>query len=235
MPTYEDLERTLKQALALERAPVAVTFCAAEPRHIRKFSGQVPSGCTFWKLAAEAEPFYTVPADHYNCPVGSYTHRIALPEEREAELNGVLGFMTDIGYVRSEEVPRIPRWPESPAAVVYARLGASPLPPDVVIVAARAASAMLLAEASAAAGKGGGAALPRPTCMAIAAAHANGTTLSLACIGNRVYTDLGDDQFYAMVRGSDLADVAGALQRVVSANEQLATYHRGRKLQLLQT
>lgn len=86
----------MKQTLALDRAPVAVTFCDAEPTHVRKFAGHVPSGCSFWKLAANAPPFYTVPSDHYNCPIGSYTHAIALPKERENELTGVLGYMTQI-------------------------------------------------------------------------------------------------------------------------------------------
>ena len=46
--------------------------------------------------------------------------------------------MVEIGYLRMEEVPGIPRWPSQPAAIVYARLGDMPVAPDVVIVAARA-------------------------------------------------------------------------------------------------
>jgi len=58
MATYEELERRLTDVLHLERAPVAVTFCGAEPAGITRFSGRVPSGCTFWKLAAGGTPFF---------------------------------------------------------------------------------------------------------------------------------------------------------------------------------
>jgi uncharacterized protein (DUF169 family) len=133
-----------------------------------------------------------------------------------------------------EEVSQIPRWSKMPAAIVYARLAQAPLPPDVVIVAGKARAAMLLTEASIAAGVSSGMTLPRPTCMAIAAAHGNGTTLSLACIGNRVYTDLPDEEIYGMIRGTDLGSVAAALGKIASANDQLTTYHAGRKLKLLQ-
>ena len=234
MTTPADLEATLTRLLDLERAPVAVTFCEREPAVVRKFAGRVPSSCTFWKLAASEAPFYTVPSDHYNCPVGSYTHNIALPKERENELTDVLGFMAQIGYLKMEEVPQIPRWSKSPAAIVYARLAQAPLPPDVVIVAAKARSAMLLTEASIHAGVSSGMTLPRPTCMAIPAAYGKGMTLSLACIGNRVYTDLPEDEIYAMIRGTDLESVVGALGKIASANDQLTSYHEGRKLKLLQ-
>jgi uncharacterized protein (DUF169 family) len=233
MTTYAELEGTLTRLLDLGRAPVAVTFCEHEPSGVRKFRGQVPSSCTFWKVAAGGAPFYTVPSDHYNCPVGSYTHNVALPKERENELTDVLGFMAQIGYLKMEEVPQIPRWSKTPAAIVYAPLGQAPLPPDVVVVAAKARAAMLLNEASIAAGVSSGMTLPRPTCMAMAAAHGKGTTLSLACIGNRVYTELPEDEIYAIIRGADLDSVVAALGTISAANDQLTSYHEGRKLKLL--
>jgi uncharacterized protein (DUF169 family) len=234
MANYKDLEARLTSALKLDRAPVAVTFCDSEPKGIRKFMGQVPSGCSFWKLAASSPAFYTVPSDHYNCPIGSYTHNIALPKEREHELTDVLGFMSQIGYVKMEEVPQIPRWSKTPAAVVYARLGEATLAPDVIIVAGNARAAMLLGEASGSAGKSSGMTLPRPTCMAIPAAYGKGTTLSLACIGNRVYTEVSDNEIYAFIRGSDLEAVVGALGKIIEANQQLTSYHQERKPKLLQ-
>jgi uncharacterized protein (DUF169 family) len=235
METYAEIETKLTRILDLGRPPVAVTFCDAEPTNVRKFEGQVPSGCTFWRLAEGREPFYTVPADHYHCPIGCYTHNIDLPKERGSDLTDVLGFMAGIGYIAMEEVAQIPHWSKRPAAIVYARLAEAPLPPDVVIVAGNARAAMLLTEASVAAGASAGITLPRPTCMAIPAAHAKGMTLSLACIGNRVYTDLRDDEIYGMIRRADLQGVVAALARIASANEQLATYHQERKLKLLRT
>jgi uncharacterized protein (DUF169 family) len=129
-----------------------------------------------------------------------------------------------------EEVPEIPRWPRTPAAVVYARLGETPLAPDVVIFACRPSAAMYLGEAARAAGVASSLPpLPRPTCMALPAAAAHGATMSLGCIGNRVYTGVGDDNVYLMVRGADIERVAGALDSIMNANAQLMTFHQTRR------
>ena len=144
--------------------------------------------------------FYTVPSDHYNCAVGSHTHNIPLPPERAKELEQTLSFMTDIGYIKMEEVPGIPQLATMPGAVVYSPLGDAPVDPDVVIFAGPAAQIMLLQEAAHRAGRT--AQFPmsgRPTCMAIPAAMAKGAITSSGYIGNRVYTDLADGELYAMV------------------------------------
>ena len=88
---------------------IAVSYLSSAPPGVQKFSGTVPSGCTFWNLALTGDGFYTVPGDHLNCPIGSYTHAIDLPVARAAELEQTLSLMSSIGYVRMEEVPSIPR------------------------------------------------------------------------------------------------------------------------------
>ena len=232
MPNWKELEQTLTRHLNLDRAPVAITFCDAAPAGVRKFDGSVPSGCTFWKVAATAPAgqgtFYTVAADHQNCPIGAHTHNVPQVDGGRM-LNEMLGMMAGLGYVKMEEVPQIPRWPRTPAAVVYARLGEAPLAPDVVIFACRASAAMYLGEA--ARSVGAASAMPpllRPTCMAIPAAAAHGATMSLGCIGNRVYTGIPDDHVYMMVRGADLGNVADALDGIMNANAQLTTFHQTR-------
>ncbi|MGA2737609.1 MAG: DUF169 domain-containing protein [Bryobacteraceae bacterium] len=233
MADYRSVERELSETLGLERRPVAVTFLKEPPAGVKKFEGTMPSGCSFWRLAADGDTFYTVPGDHYNCPIGSYTHNIALPPERAAELEQTLSLMGTLGYVKMEEVPGIPRLPEPPGAVVYAPLGDAPLDPDVVIFAGRPARLMLLGEAALRAGVSANAPLlPRPTCMALPAALAQGVVASSACIGNRVYTGLGEDEFYVVVPGRDLARVAEELQTIATANAQLAEYHRGKRQML---
>ncbi len=220
-------------AIGFERRPVAVAFLQAPPAGIPKFEGVMPSGCSFWRLAAEGRVFYTVPADHYNCPIGSYTHNIALPPDRAPELEQTLSLMGSLGYVRMEEVARIPRLPEPPAAVVYAPLSETPVDPDVVIFSGRPGRLMLLAEAALRAGVSANAPLlPRPTCMALPAAMATGMVTSSACIGNRVYTDLGEDELYAVVAGRDLPRLLDELDTIQSANDQLAEYHRGKRQSL---
>ncbi len=233
MSDYRGLEREFSEALALPRRPVAVAFLDAPPAGVEKFAGTMPSGCSFWRLAAEGRAFYTVPADHYNCPIGSYTHNIALPPDRAPELEQTLSLMGSLGYVKMEEVPGIPRLPQPPAAIAYAPLADATFKPDVVIFAGRPSRMMLLGEAAIRAGVSANAPLlPRPTCMALPAALAGGVVTSSACIGNRVYTDLGEDELYSVVPGRDLARVAEELKTITSANAQLAEYHRTKRVAL---
>jgi uncharacterized protein (DUF169 family) len=230
MTDYLSIERQFSEVLGFTRRPVAVAFLKAPPAGVPKFEGSMPSGCSFWRLAAEGRTFYTVAGDHYNCPIGSYTHNIALPPERAAELEQTLSLMGSLGYVKMEEVPGIPRLPETPGAVVYAPLGETPIAPDVVVFAGRPARLMLLGEAALRAGVSANAPLlPRPTCMALPAALAQGMVTSSGCIGNRVYTDLGEDELYAVVPGRDLARVVDELRMIAMANAHLAEYHRGRR------
>jgi len=233
MPDWKALEGTLTTLLKLDRPPVAITFCDSAPAAIRKFQGTVPSGCSFWKIAAMAPAgqaaFYTVAADHQNCPIGAHTHNIPQADGGKM-LDEMLGMMAGMGYVKMDEVPQIPRWPRTPAAVVYARLGETPLAPDAVIIACRASAAMYLGEAAHSAGVASALPpLPRPTCMAIPAAVVHGATMSLGCIGNRVYTGIPDDHVYLMVRGADLERVVDALHDIMAANAQLTAFHASRR------
>ncbi len=230
MVDYRNIERQLSETIGLERRPVAVKFQETPPAGVPKFTGTMPSGCSFWRLAAEGRTFYTVPSDHYNCAIGSYTHNIPLPNERAQELDQTLSFMTGIGYIRMEEIPGIPRLPQTPRVVIYAALGDTPVDPDVVLFAGRPGRVMLLQEAALRAGVGAQVPLlARPTCMALPAALAQGVLVSTGCIGNRVYTDLGEDELYVAVPGKDLATIADEVETIAAANAKLSEYHRGRR------
>jgi uncharacterized protein (DUF169 family) len=227
------LEEKIGGGVKLARRPVAVAFLEAAPAGVTKFEGTEPSGCSFWRLAASGRVFYTVPENHFNCAVGAYTHNIALSPEREKETEQTLKMMFDLGYVKPEEVPQIPRLAKAPVAIVYAPLGDAPVAPDVVLFACKPSGAMLLSEAANRAGVGSGApALGRPTCMALPASMQMGAILSLGCMGNRVYTGLGEDEMYFVLRGADLAAVADALAVITSANAALNEYASGRRSQL---
>lgn len=233
MTDYRCLEKQLTEDLGLRRRPIAIAFRQTPPSGVSKFTGTAPSGCSFWKLAAEGRTFYTVPSDHYNCAIGSYTHNITLPPERAKELEDTLGFMTGIGYVRMEEVPGIPRLPTTPGAVVYAPLGDTPVDPDVVLFWGSAANVMLLQEAAIRAGVAASlTTLGRPTCMALPAALAFGMVASTGCVGNRVYTGAEEGELYAAVPGKDLARLAEATATVSAANAKLREYHQGRRQQM---
>ena len=218
MTDYRTVERQLSAALGLQRRPVAVAFRPTPPPGVLKFAGTEPSGCSFWRLAMSERTFYTVSADHHNCPIGSYTHNIPLPPERAPELGQTLALMTELGYLRMEGV------------VIYAPLADSPVDPDVVLVAGRPGRVMLLQEAALRAGVAAPAPLlGRPTCMALPASLAQGVIVSTGCVGNRVYTDLGEDELYVVIPGKDVTRVAAEAQTIAAANLKLSEYHRGRR------
>jgi uncharacterized protein (DUF169 family) len=230
MIDYRNLEKRIADTLALGRRPVAVAFCEAPPGGVPKFTGSEPSGCSFWRLAMGGRVFYTVASDHYNCAVGSHTHNIPLPAERAQELPQTLTFMTGLGYLKMEEVPGIPQLPRTPGAVVYAPLGDTPVDPDVVLFVGRPGRVMLLQEAALRAGVGARVPfLGRPTCMALPAALAGGAVASTGCIGNRVYTDVSDEELYVAVPGKDLVRVVDEAATISQANTALSDYHRERR------
>jgi len=225
-----ELEQKISAVVKPARRPVAVAFLDAEPADTKKFEGTEPSGCSFWRLAAGGGTFYTVPENHFNCAVGAYTHNIALSPEREKETEETLKMMFELGYVKPEEVPQIPRLLKAPKAIRYSPLGEAAGVPDVVLFALKPAGAMLLQEAANRAGVGNGMpALGRPTCMALPASLAHGALISLGCIGNRVYTGLGEDEMYVVMCGKDLQAVAEALKTVGGANTALFEYAKGRR------
>src|SRR2546421_8141384 len=117
--------KLLQDLLGLKAVPVAITFRASAPANVPHVASAGPSGCSYWKLAAEGQVFYTEAADHYNCPVGAYTHNVELPPEKSQELTGLIETMVGLQYLRLEEVPRIPRRTEPLGVAIYAPLEAS--------------------------------------------------------------------------------------------------------------
>jgi len=234
MQDYRGIEESLRKSLGLRTRPVTVKFQEQPPASVPKFEGTEPSGCSFWRLAAGGKTFYTLPSDHYNCPIGSHTHNIPLPAERSKELEQTLNFIVGIGYLKMEEVPGIPRLPRTPGAVVYSPLGDAPADPDVVMMSVTPRQAMLVEEAAMRAGSAAKfPILGRPTCAAIPAAIAQGGVVASAgCIGNRVYTGLKDDELYVAIPGKDLNRVTQEIETIASANAQLAEYHTARRQSL---
>ena len=229
MSDYGRLERMLTDVLELTRRPLAVAFADVPPAGVPRLEGTHPSGCTFWSLAADGRVFYTVPEDHYNCPIGSYTHNIELPPDRAHELDDTLGLMANIGYIRLAEISAIPRLDKTPAVTVYAPLGLSPSAPDVVIVTGTPGGLMLLHEAATRAGLTPAALLGRPSCMAIPAAMVSGIASSLGCVGNRIYTRLTDGEFYSVIRADQVEPLAQLITTLSTANATLAEYYNHRR------
>jgi len=225
------LEQLLTQHLAPSRRPVAIAVREIAPTGVTRFTGTLPSSCSFWKLASEGRTFYTVPSDHYNCPIGSYTLNIPLPPALEPELMQDISLMAKIGYIRMEEVAAIPRLSVTPGVVVYSPLSDAPVDPDTVIVTGRPGGLMMLHEAALRNGTQVSPMMGRPTCMAIPATLTSSLVISMGCIGNRVYTDLPHDELYTVIAGNALADIIEQLATITNANAELASHHRERQAQ----
>jgi uncharacterized protein (DUF169 family) len=220
----------LEEFLGLKTPAIAVTFLATPPAGVPRVNAAGPSSCTYWKRAADGQTFYTEAADQLNCPIGAYTHNVDMPAATQQELQGVVTTMVGLGYIQMAEVPNIPKLDKPFGVAVYAPLKNATTTPDVVLVCGNARQIMLLEEAANAAGVGGGSALMgRPTCAALPAAmQSQRGVASLGCIGNRVYTDMTDDELYYALPGKHLAAVVAKLAEIVNANRELEKYHRAR-------
>ena len=225
----------LKEILGSDVAPIAIGFFDSPPPGMTRWSGgPVAAGCVFWEKAMHGQSFYTVPADHYNCAVGSYTHHISLPPERAHELNDTIGFMAENGYVSVAEVPGIPTLARSPAVVAYGLVDQVTFRPDVVLIAAKPAQAMLIYEAAIKAGAGNALthALGRPACAVLPLTTSSGqTSISLGCKGNRTFTGLADELMYVSIPGDKWDAVVEKLAEVSEANSTMGSYYQGRKQQ----
>jgi uncharacterized protein (DUF169 family) len=223
----------LNEYLGLERSPIAIGFLDSPPEGLTKWAGEaVPAGCSFWQKAMSGQAFYTVPADHYNCAVGSYTHKIDLPEERAGELTETLEFMVQNNYVAMEEVPGIPTLPMTPAVIAYAPLDDATFNPDVVLMAIKPSQAMILYEAAVKAGASNALtnSLGRPACAVLPLTLASEmTSISLGCKGNRTFTGIADDEMYVSIPAAKLAAVVEKLAEAHAANCAMAKYYEEKK------
>ena len=105
--------------------------------------------------------------------------------------------------------------------------------PDLVIFRGNVRQIMLLAEAAHAAGVfESGSVMGRPACaMVPQALSASQSVASVGCIGNRVYTGLGDNEMYLTIPGAAVAAVLSALEPTLNANHELEQFHQRRVAQ----
>ncbi len=212
---------------------VALTFSDIRPEGLPHENLPQPSACAFWKLAAEGKIFYAEASDHFGCAIGAYTLGAELTEVQQQELQGLVATMVDLSYLKAQEVLELPRRANPLRFAIYAPLGLSPTLPDVVLVRANARQLMLLTEAARAAGcLRNSASMGRPACGIVPESAASGqVVLSLACVGNRVYTGLDDQESYIALPGSVLEAICGRLGAILKANEALAAFHAERQNQ----
>lgn len=226
---------TLKELLHLNMSPVGLAFVERPPEGISRVAISGPAGCSYWKAASEGGVFYTEAADHFSCPIGAYTHHVELPADRAGELESMLGKMMELSYLRKEEIAAIPRRKETFRFLIYGSLDKMPIEPDVVLIRGNARQLMLLQEAAQAAGVAVEAPpAGRPTCAVIPQAIESGKmVLSLACIGNRIYTDAADGDAYCAIPKAVAELIMAKLESVTRANRELEAFHRSRRAELV--
>ena len=219
----------LTKLLELRSQPVAVSFLDSAPQNLPRIEDVAPSGCTYWKFAADGQSFYTEASDHYGCTIGAHTHGIDLPQQQGQELNEVIDTMTGMEYLDPSEVEGIPRREKPFGVVTYSPLAEElSRKPDVVLVCGTAKQMMLIAEAAQSAGVSSQTTMVgRPTCAAIPEVMKSGlSATNLGCIGNRVYTEMEDGELYFAFAGAQLDTIVKKLAGIIKANSQLQTYHR---------
>ena len=225
------LAENLISALELALPPIAVSFTDAAPANVGPYDGIVPAGCVFWQQAA-TRTFVTSAKDHALCSIGVHTHHLAPPApSQQAELADALKAMSDLDYVRAEEVTAIPVIEREVKHVVYGPLAECRLEPDVVLIFAHARQGLILSEAIARVDKGVPPALGRPACAVVPQAFNHGNAaLSLGCCGARAYLDaLTDGVAMWALPGSKLDQYCAEIAVLASANKTLAMFHARRR------
>ena len=226
----QQLRSTLEELLGPVPEPVAVTFRDEQPTGISRVATAAPAGCAYWKLAAAGDVFYTTADDHVNCPIGAYTHGVEVSAAGAQQLNDMISTMVTLQYIRTEEVPEIPRKTTPSRFIVYAPLSKAEGTPDVVLVRGTPQQVMLLVEAANARKLlSSFPTMGRPACAVVAATvESRQAATSLGCVGNRVYTGLSANELYIGIPGSALADTLDSLRAIVAANKELAAFHESR-------
>jgi uncharacterized protein (DUF169 family) len=143
----------------------------------------------------------------------------------------MIGTMVELKYLKSEEVPRLPHRPDPMEVAAYAPLDQATFTPDAVVFRGNVRQIMLLSEAARAAGVFEyGSMMGRPACAMLPHAVSTGTAVaSVGCIGNRVYTGLGDDEMYLTVPGASVDAVLEQLPDTLGANAELEKFHLQRR------
>ena len=221
----------VQETLNLSRSPVGLAFVEQRPQGVAMTDTKVPSACSFWVLGAK-QVFYADASQHANCPVGLHTMGFQAPPAKQEELMGLISTMVKLEYLDMQEVAAIPTVQKPHRGIVYGPLAQMPVDPDVAVFVCTPSQAMLLAEAS---GKlawtsGGATAFGRPTCATIPLALKTGNpSMSMGCVGFRVYTQIPDQEMVVTIPGKDLPSVLDKLDTIVNANAVLEEFHTKRR------
>ena len=178
----------------------------------------------------EGKSFYTLPADHWNCAVGSHTHKIGLPADRANELPATIGFMVETRYLDAAEVPGIPTLDRAPAAVAYAPATSDAFKADVVLLARDARAVDAGVRGGAEGGHRAAARRARPAARAARSCRRRPRPSSSrsrsAARATGPSPRVGDDEMYVAIPGARWDDFVDRLIEVQRSNLTMGNYYQ---------
>ncbi len=205
----------LKADLELTGTPIQISYLDDPPAGVKEHPGGAPSVCTFF-AEGQQTPFYSGMKGHEACEIGAFVLGIPPEGEKGAALMSMIGMMQKEGYLLPGEEAKVPHNPKAPKYVAYGPLGSLPMPPTSVLIFARPKSAMLAVEAA----KGPVPMNGRPMCAIVPTLNAGApVAISTACVGSRIYTQMGDDQMVIGIRGDHLEKFAQEVRAIRHANQ----------------
>lgn len=226
----DDKALRVREILGLRRAPIKIGFLDAPPAALARWSGgPVAAGCVFWDQAMDGKSFYTLPADHWNCAIGSHTHKIGLPADRAGELAATFDFMVETRYLDAAEAAAMPALDRAPAAVAYAPASSEAFAVDVVLLSVTPAQATLVYEAAARADipQAPSGQTIRPSCGALpVAVKSGGMSIAFGCRGNRTFTAIADGEMYVCLPGRHWTHFVDRLSEVQRSDLTVAHYYQ---------
>ena len=228
---YKDLAHRFIDYLQLQHLPVGLAFVEEIPQNVQRIGTQVPSACTFWRLA-EQGVFYANAEAHQNCPIGMLTMGFQMPEVARQCAQELVNTMANVQYFSPTEVSALPIVEKPHHFIVYGRLDQLPVEADVVQCVINTYQAMLIAEALGQVNwlQGGQTAFGRPTCAAIPRTLKTGdTSMSFGCVGARTYIGLMPAEMVLTVPIQQFVGLVERLEIIVSANAALAPFHQQQK------
>lgn len=224
-PDLRTIAAQLTEDLELDRPPVQVSYLETPPKGVEVHPGGAPSVCTFFAEGTR-KPFYAGLPEHEACEVGAFVLGATPSGALGERLMGTVGMFQKAGYLAPGEEAKIPRNATAPKFVAYGPLGTLAAPPTTVLMFARPRSAMYAMEAAHGSVPMNG----RPMCSIVPILNQGApVAMSMACIGSRIYTEMGDERLVFGVRGDQLEKFAADVRRIRDANRPVGAENSRRR------
>ena len=222
-----NLVQLLADRLRVEVPPVGIAFVKERPEEVAPLYRDPPSFCSLWRLA-ELRVFYATAEQHDGCGIGGVVSGFSSSEGREDELATLLTELCEVEVGTAEEIEQTARFQPSSGGAVYGPLWKMPVEPDLALMWATLPQMGVVQEVL---GKimwrnnPQGAVFTRPACGVLPIAYeSQKTTLSLGCIGMRLYTEIPAHLFLVAIPPSELPKLEQGLQSRDDIAERIEHY-----------